>query len=177
MKLISSEERNRLLSKVTRDAFHLELRDTYHVPHEEDPYTAWLRGEPDDQAWMRPWLDMIRTLTGKGRTVRRVRVVTEPLTDYIRFEHEGTHDNTAAGEDIRWLPRHHLPAGLKMPLGGADWWLCDDEYLAVGHFDADGRVLGSEIVTDPETVAECVRVRDELWALAIPHEAYTPRFS
>ncbi|PSK96589.1 hypothetical protein CLV63_111184 [Murinocardiopsis flavida] len=175
MELISGHERNALLGGIQRDAFHLELRDTYHVDQEEDPYTAWLRGEPDDQAWMAPWLAMIRRLSRSGRAVRRVRVVTEPVSDYIRFEYEGTPDNLAAGEDIRWLPRHDVPEALAMPVGGRDWWLLDDATLAVGHFDVDGRVLGSEIVTDAATVAECVRVRELLWSVAIPHDAYTPR--
>ncbi|WP_370626736.1 DUF6879 family protein [Streptomyces sp. NBRC 110035] len=38
----------------------------------------------------------------------------------------------------------------------------------------DGRVPGSEIVEDPDTVAECVRLRDLLWADAIPHPEYKP---
>ncbi|GAB3440126.1 hypothetical protein GCM10027570_05310 [Streptomonospora sediminis] len=175
MDLISPEQRNKLFETFESDAFHLELRDTYHVSGEEDPFTAWLDGVPDDQAWLQPWLDLMRSATALGRTVRRVRVVTEPVSDYIRFEHEGTADNIAAGEDIRWLPRHHLPEGLALPAGGRDWWLFDDRLLAVGHFDAHGRVLGSELVTDPQTAAECVRVRDELWALAIPHDTYAPR--
>ncbi|TQN27821.1 hypothetical protein FHX37_4551 [Haloactinospora alba] len=175
MDLISSEQRNNLFETFESDAFHLELRDSYHVSGENGPFTAWLNGTPDDQAWLQPWLDLMRSATDGGRRVRRVRVVTEPISDYIRFEHEGTRENQEAGEDIRWLPRHQLPAGFAAPVGGNDWWLFDDRILAVGHFDEHGRVLGSEIITDPATVAECVRVRDEVWALAIPHNAYTPR--
>ncbi|WP_329813967.1 DUF6879 family protein [Streptomyces sp. JV185] len=46
--------------------------------------------------------------------------------------------------------------------------------LAVGHFDAEGRVLGSEITEDRDTVAECVKVRDLLWSVAVPHTEYKP---
>lgn len=59
-------------------------------------------------------------------------------------------------------------------MAGNDWWLFDDRLLAVGHFDPDGRVLGSELVADPRVVAECVRVRDQLWSRAIPHPEYKP---
>ena len=52
------------------------------------------------------------------------------------------------------------------------WWLFDSRLLAVGHFDSEGRVLGSEIIEDPDAVAECVRLRDLLWAVAIPHADY-----
>ncbi|GAA2117084.1 hypothetical protein GCM10009802_17920 [Streptomyces synnematoformans] len=104
--------------------------------------------------------------------MRRVRVVTEPHSQYIGWEHSLTGLNMEAGEDIRWLPRHRLPEGITFPVSGNDWWLFDDRLLAVGHFDADGRVLGSELIEAPGIVAECVRVRDQLWPLALAHSEY-----
>ncbi|MFE3559567.1 DUF6879 family protein [Streptomyces sp. NPDC059193] len=172
MELISSAERNRLFGTFEQDAFHLELRDDYTVPNEESPFTRWLSGELDDLGWFEPWAREMRRVTEDGRTVRRVRVVTEPHSPYIRWEHSLTDGNQQAGEDIRWLPRHRLPAGLVLPMAGNDWWLFDDHLLAVGHFDDQGRVLGSALIEEPEAVAECVRVRDLLWAIAIPHAEY-----
>jgi len=107
-------------------------------------------------------------------TVRRVRVVTEPLSQYIRWEHAVTRLNQEAGEDIRWLPRHLVPQDIQFPVDGRDFWLFDDQVVTVGHFDENGRVLGSELVTDPAAVAACASVRDALWPLAIPHRAYQP---
>ncbi|MFC8520132.1 DUF6879 family protein [Streptomyces sp. NPDC057257] len=174
MELISSAERNRLFESFTKDAFHLELRDDYSVPAEDGPYESWLRGEPVDYTYMAPWRQLIQHVTGAGKTVRRLRVVTEPHTPYIQWEHAATVHNEEAGEDIRWLPRHFLPDEVVFPLGGNDWWLFDDRLLAVGHFDADGRVLGSELIEAPQVVAECVRLRDLLWSLATPHREYKP---
>ncbi|MCP9958452.1 MULTISPECIES: DUF6879 family protein [Streptomyces] len=173
MELISSAERNRLFESFAQDAFHLELRDDYSVPDEDGPYASWLRGEVDN-SYMEPWTRMVRKVTGEGKTVRRVRVVTEPHSTYIRWEHATTPINEEAGESIRWVPRHRLPGGLHFPVDGNDWWLFDDSILAVGHFDEHGRVLGSELIEAPEIVAECVRVRDLLWAYATPHGEYTP---
>lgn len=174
MELISSAERNQLFESFTYDAFHLELRDDYSVPDEVSPYTSWLRGERADYSYMEPWTQLMRRVTGKGRSVRRVRVITEPHSSYIRWEYATTALNEEAGEEIRWLPRHRLPTGLTLPVGGNDWWLYDSRLLAVGHFDDDGRVLGSEIIDDPGTVTQCVLLRDLLWAVAIPHPDYKP---
>ncbi|MDN3029395.1 DUF6879 family protein [Streptomyces sp. S.PB5] len=174
MELISSAQRNRLFETFTADAFHLELRDDYSVPDEDGPYESWRRGEPVDYAYMEPWTQLIKRVTAEGRTVRRVRVVTEPHSPYIQWEYAATARNEEAGEQIRWVPRHLLPGKLVFPVGGNDWWLLDDRLLAVGHFDGDGRVLGSELVEMPDVVAECVRVRDLLWDLAIPHREYKP---
>ncbi|MGK5549490.1 DUF6879 family protein [Streptomyces sp. URMC 127] len=174
MDLITPAQRDELFRSLERDAFHLELRDHYGSPVEETPYARWQRGEPDDYVWLEPWTTLMKGVTGAGKTVRRVRVVTEPHSRYVGWEHSLTRLNLEMGEDIRWLPRHRLPNGITFPVGGNDWWLFDDRLLAVGHFDTDGRVLGSELIEDPETVAECRRVRDVLWSVAIPHCEYKP---
>jgi hypothetical protein len=172
--LISSAQRDELFNSFELDAFHLELRDDYGSPVEDTPYARWQRGEPDDYAWLDPWMSLMQAVTSKGRSVRRVRVITEPHSQYVTWEHSLTRLNIAAGEDIRWLPRHSLSASVSFPVGGNDWWLFDDRLLAVGHFDDDGRVLGSEIIEDAGTVAECIRIRDLLWEVALPHAEYKP---
>lgn len=174
MDLITPAQRDELFRSFERDAFHLELRDDYGSPVEDTPYARWQRGEPDDYVWLDPWMTLMKRVTSEGKTVRRVRVITEPHSEYVGWEHSLTHLNLEVGEDIRWLPRHRLPEDVAFPAGGSDWWLYDDRLLAVGHFDPEGRVLGSEIVEDPDTVAACIRVRDLLWADAIPHAEYKP---
>ncbi|MEV4502446.1 DUF6879 family protein [Streptomyces klenkii] len=174
MDLITSAERDKLFENFERDAFHLELRDDYGSPVEDTPYTRWQRGEPDDFAWLDPWMTLMKRVTGEGKAVRRVRVISEPHSQYVRWEHSLTRLNIEAGEEIRWLPRHQVPDSLAFPVSGNDWWLYDDRFLAVGHFSEDGRVLGSELIDDPATVAECVKVRDALWSVAIPHGEYKP---
>lgn len=42
--------------------------------------------------------------SGRGVVMRRLRVVSEPVRDYVRYEYDGTFTNVAAGEDVRWLP-------------------------------------------------------------------------
>jgi uncharacterized protein DUF6879 len=174
VELMTPDQRDELLGTFRRDAFHLELKDSYGAEYEDAPITRWLRGEPDDYTWLQPWLERVRQASRAGKTVRRVRVVSEPLTDYIRWEHSVTRLNQESGEDIRWLPRHLLPEGLTLPVGGNDWWLFDDELVTVGHFHDDGRIKGSELITDAGTVAECIAIRDRLWSLATPHNKYEP---
>ncbi|MCQ8769142.1 DUF6879 family protein [Streptomyces telluris] len=174
MNLITPAQRDELFRSLERDAFHLELKDHYGSPVEDTPYARWQKGEPDDYAWLEPWTTLMKGVTGAGRRVRRVRVVTEPHSRYVGWEHSLTRLNLEMGEDIRWLPRSRLPEGITFPVDGNDWWLFDDRLLAVGHFDESGRVLGSELIEDAETVAECIRVRDLLWSVAVPHREYKP---
>jgi hypothetical protein len=176
MELLTADQRDALFDTFQRDAFHLELRDSYAVGSEDDSYQRWKRGEPPDPADRdRPWLQRIKRITQRGRTIRRVRVIMEPISEYIHFEYDSTPENLAAGEDIRWLPRRLVPAGVVFPLEGRDWWLFDDSLVAVGEFDDYGRPLGSRVSTDPVLLSQCISVRDRLWLSAIPHTDYQPR--
>jgi hypothetical protein len=90
------------------------MRDAYTPA---DPwFQAWLVGDWQEfeRRLARPWLDLIREVTGRGVKVRRARVISEPVTDYIRFEHATASSNVAAGEDVRRLPRH-LATGPLLP--------------------------------------------------------------
>ncbi len=174
MELISSAKRNQLIEACEHDSFHLELRDDYSVPDESGPFEHWLSSKPVDYSFMEPWTEMVRRLTGEGKTIQRIRVVTEPHTPYIRWEHATTALNVEAGEEIRWLPRRLVPDELAFPFGGKDWWLIDGRLLAVGHIDATGRVLGHEVIEERQVVATAAALRDHLWSAAAPHHEYQP---
>ena len=96
-----------LLGACTRSAVHLELRDTY-APTPR--FEAWKRGERidwDDRApWWHPYDQLIADTVARGVVIRRARIVSEPVSEYIRWEHYVTHANVTAGEQVRWLPRH-----------------------------------------------------------------------
>ncbi|MEV4513815.1 DUF6879 family protein [Dactylosporangium sp. NPDC049525] len=162
-----------LLRTCERTALHLETRDQYD---RTDPmFTAWQAGHRDDPAdrdsWWRPWCDLIAETTGRGVAVRRARIVSEPVSEYIQFEYDGTFTNVAAGEDIRWLPRRQA---TDIALPGNDFWLFDDTLVRVGHFDGDGRSTGHEMTTDPGVVKVCASAFDAVWERAVPHGQYRP---
>src|SRR5215472_2177660 len=88
-----------LLRACTSSAVHLEMRDGY-TP--DDPwFLAWLAGDRQEfeRRLTRSWLGLIREVTSRGVQVRRARVVSEPASGYIRFEHATTGSNVAAGEE------------------------------------------------------------------------------
>ena len=165
-----------LLAACTRSAVHLEMRDAYAVTNEEQQFEAWRNGfrhDPADQAsWWRPWLDLIQEATGRGVVVRRARIVSEPVTEYIRFEHSGTFTNVAAGEQVRWLPRRRA-SGIALP--GNDFWLFDNQLIRWNHFTGDGVSAGQEISDDPAAAKLCADAFEEVWARAIPHDLYEIR--
>jgi len=146
---LAGEDFNRLFSTYVHTAFRLETRDHYAVTDEAEAFRKFLAGEPYELDWHRTWLAGIRSITGSGRRMQRVRLVSEPPTDYQRFELAVTPTNLAAGEDIRVLPRSRA-AGLDLP--AYDFWLFDDTRLGIMHFDDDGLFQGIEMIEDPTTM-------------------------
>lgn len=169
MELRSNDSWFELLESARRSTFHLEVRDTYLEPEESEPLRRFLAGEPEPQNGYdkSDWVELVETLTGRGVTMGRVRIVTEPHSDYQRWLLSVTGSSVAAGEDIRYVARHL--AG-ELPLD--DWWLFDDERVAFNVVDADGKPAGAAITTDPGLVAYCRGVRQRLWELAVPFGEY-----
>jgi Family of unknown function (DUF6879) len=156
----------------SRHAFHLELRDSYRVEEEDIPFARWLRGEPDDYAWRRGWLSFTREVTATGTKIERVRVVTEPISDYTRWVLSVDPQNIEAGEEIRYLPRR-LASGIDFP--AEDYWLFDGDELVLSLFKPDGRSGGFAIQDDPVLVAQHREVRDAVWSRAIPYAEYVSK--
>lgn len=158
-----------------RSAVHLEMRDGYM---RSDPrFIAWQNGvrnaaEDSDPA-LRPWLTLIAELVGRGVEVRRARIVSEPVSDYVAFEHHVTAANVAAGERVRWLPRRQA-SDIALP--GNDFWLLDGHVAVFHHFDGDGELAPEDetFMDDATTVKLCCSAFEAVWERAVPHEQYRP---
>jgi hypothetical protein len=153
-------------------AWHLELRDSYHVEQEEVPISKWLRDEPDDFAWLAEWLSFVRGVTSDGGHVERLRVVSEPHTTYTRWSLAHTHLNVEAGEDVRYLPRH-LAKDIEFP--AEDCWLFDDDRLVLSLFKPDGRSGGYARENDAALTLQYRAVRESAWPRAISYAQYVSR--
>lgn len=162
------------LARARHSAVHLEMRDHYML---DDPgFAAWQQGLrldlADRDSWWGPWHDHVRDVTARGVVVRRARIVSEPVHDYIRYEHDLTPGNIAAGEQVRWLPRRQA-SGIALP--GNDFWLFDQELALFHYFTGTGQLADREHTGDPARVKLCAEAFEAVWAHAIPHEQYEIR--
>lgn len=156
-----------LLLAAQRRALHMELRDNYA---RSARFLAWQSGEPhgrndaDDE-----WMDLLAPLVAQGGDVRRLRIVSEPLSEYVRYEHAVTPvANLAAGEVVRWLARAGA-SDLRFP--GNDFWLIDD-YLLFNLQSGDGDWLGVQPNEDPKVIEFCAESFEAAWLRAIDHSDY-----
>jgi uncharacterized protein DUF6879 len=154
----------------TRTALKLELRDVYMA---DDPgYLAWLSGDADGAvASYANWTRTARAAVSRGVSMRRVRVVSTPVTQYIAFEHAITNQvNISAGEVVRWLPRQHASA---LCLPGNDVWVFDDRVAQFYHFSGDGAYLGDEVTETLAVVRQCAGAFLAAWEHAFDHYEFT----
>ncbi|MGW6457061.1 DUF6879 family protein [Streptomyces sp. NPDC055078] len=161
------------LAKARQSAVHLEMRDSY-TP--DDPeFIGWQQGRrysPDSLPdWWWPWHETVSETVARDVVVRRARIVSEPVTDYIRYEYDLTFANVAAGEQVSWLPRRRA-SDIALP--GNDFWLFDDTTVIFNHVNGRGDPTDKEISTDPVVLKLCGADFQAVWDRAIPHGEYNP---
>ncbi|MFR9726733.1 DUF6879 family protein [Streptomyces sp. MS19] len=161
------------LADCRRSAVHLEMRDAYAIAAEAEEFAAWRAGEDvsrlDPGGRRREWLDTVRAATGRGVVFRRARIVSVPVSAYIRFEHAGTQLNIEAGEDVRWLPRRRA-SDIALP--GNDFWLFDGTAVRFNHFTGDGASGGPEVTDSPAVVDLCATAFETVWERALLHTEF-----
>jgi hypothetical protein len=162
-----------LLDGARYTAVHLEMRDAYGVSDEAEDFALWKAtgerdADPGSRYWA-PWVDLIRGAVERGVCIRRARIVSEPVSDYIRYEHAGTPVNLSAGEQVRWLARRRVS---DVPLPGNDFWLIDSALVRWNHFSGEGASCGGEMSDDPAAAGLCSRAFEAVWARAVPHEEF-----
>lgn len=162
-----------LLAGCRHSAVHLEMRDLYAISKEDEEFAAWQRGQRVDWAdrgsWWSPFHQVVCDAVSRGVAVRRARIVSEPVTEYIRWEHYVTSGNVEAGEQVRWLPRRQASA---LALPGNDFWVFDGSLVRLHHFSGDGDLVEHEITDDQAVLSLCAESFERVWARAVPHTEY-----
>jgi hypothetical protein len=168
---LNEAEFDRLLRTFDKSSDHLEMRDAYGTEIELPYMAKWVAQEPDDLSWLDDWCATLRSHVAAGKSIRRARVVSEPLSDYQRWSFSIAGPMVDAGEDIRWAPRS-LVSSLALP--GNDFYLFDDRLVVFLLYTGNGLNAGMETSTDPADVNLCRSAFDAVWKLAIPHRDYDP---
>jgi hypothetical protein len=139
--------------KAQRSVFRLETLQHYAGDPNFDRYQAGEAWQDTDSK--RHWVDLVRRRVNQGVVMQRVHVVTEPWSDYVRFELTWSYPpNIAAGEDIRIIT-----APTAWP--GPDFWLFDDRQVWLMHYDANGVLVQVEDVSASETTVRACQVRKQ----------------
>ena len=129
---------------------------------------AFRRGEevclPNDHAW----LQRVGQHTRVGKRMQRVRLISHPLSDYLRFELSMYPQCIEAGEDVRVADLGEHPELLNFP----DYWLFDDSTAIMLRYDGAGRFLDTDEMID---CTPYLRLRDLALSRSMELSEYTAR--
>lgn len=167
MESISLQRRRELLD-ATRDLVKVELRDNYGMDGKN--LRAWLSGDlAAVEASYAGWAESMAAMTARGETFRRVRVVSEPLSDYQQMAVRFSGLAVDAGEQLRWLPRRLVSA---VPLPGNDAFVMDGAAAMFNVLNGNNDKPQPQYSRDPEVVKFCINAFETAWELATPHHEY-----
>ncbi|MGW6279981.1 DUF6879 family protein [Kribbella sp. NPDC055071] len=168
---LTYEQFQGIVASAQRSVVHLETRDSYGTATEIPHIARWEAGEVDDLEWLQPWCATVRQHVSAGHSVRRAKVVSEPLSQYQRWAAGVIEPMVEAGEDIRWVPRR-LVSSIAFP--GNDCYVIDDELVIFLHYAGSGLNTSLETSTEPGDIELCRTAFEAVWELAIPHREYKP---
>src|SRR5688572_18900865 len=117
MPLLTGSDFRQLFHSFEHTAFRLEVRESYYDTQQLEQFVA---GGPVDISYMDTWLAQIVKLRVAGKRIERVRVVSQPHSDYTRYGLWLCRYSLQAGEDIRYLERSQATG-----LADHDYWLFD----------------------------------------------------
>lgn len=145
---LTPEEWGTYFHTFERSAWRLEVQPTYNMPNEQPSLALFRAGEPKPAGHNSKWHETVRNNVAEGRTIGRVRVVRQPLTEYQRYQLAwGIPGNIEAGEDIRILD---LSKTGDLGLPEQDWWLFDNSRVVHLNFRPDGTIIDRELIDAPD---------------------------
>ncbi|AZQ35865.1 hypothetical protein EJ357_22225 [Streptomyces cyaneochromogenes] len=148
--LLDGDLWRRTFDAYEREAWRFESQPAYTMPREAENVARFLRGEPKPADHNARWHERVRGFVASGRTIGRVRIVRQPLTEYQRYQFAwGIPGNIEAGEDIRILDVTQDDYGL--PLSGTDWWMFDASRIVHLNYRPDGTQINRELLTGDVT--------------------------
>ncbi|WP_326555108.1 DUF6879 family protein [Micromonospora sp. NBC_01813] len=173
---MDDDEFNQLFRDFRYTAYRLETLQRYDVSYEQDEFARFLAGETRGEfPGIAAWCDTVRAAVSAGKRMHRVHVVTEPLSDYVRFECGWAYEHTVdAGEDVRLIAVSAADA-WPAALPHYDYWLFDSSQLVAMYYDEEGRFVSGELISDPAKIVQANVWRDAAVSASMPYRIYAER--
>jgi Family of unknown function (DUF6879) len=162
-------------------AIRLETLPAYTVRGEAGFIQAWRDRKPRPERSVRndEYLREVAADVLAGRERHRIRVVDEPLSEYIRWELAGLAENAVAGEETRIAVRAGGSEKAARDLAGiSDFWFFDqgteDERAVLLYYDGNGEFESAYLATAVDH-AWCRRMLARALRHAVPLSEFTAK--
>lgn len=164
---LDGDEWSRRFTEIEQEAWRLETLPQYLVPQEAEEFAAFREGRPLPPYTASSYTERVSRQRAEGKYHGRVHIVTQPLSDYLRFEFRYYAVHVRAGDDIRILDVTNRPNPLE---GVQDFWMFDRTEVVLMNYEDDGRQINREVLKgDVSPFIECQRIAV---AESVPFEEY-----
>jgi len=152
----------------SKSAFRLETFPEYRVGGADaELYNKFSQGEPWQGPIFEDWARLIASHTTAGREFVVARVLSEPLSNYLRFEIEwGYCYFSTVGQDTRIILPSRLDT-LFLPSATFDYWMFDDNKVVFMEYGSDGSYKGARYVQNHDSITEFVTLKGRALAASI----------
>lgn len=156
--------------------FRMERLPLYDVPSQNADREAFLRGVEPDWTRKQAWLDELAENRRRGMISRRVRILSDPLSDDEAMSCHYGLPYIGRDQDIRVLHRgeHQWPEVLDH-----DYWIIEPaaggtHVLRMVYSDG-GAFLGAEPIVGDDAQRPYLLERDLTWQVAEPFDTWWAR--
>lgn len=133
------------LQSAGQSLFRFESLQEYNVEGEKKEFEEYLRtGKIDlESDSFKEWCAFIEKNKEQGAEMRRVRLVTFPLTHYTQYELYFHQKAVEHGDDIKIIDEKNFK---KIGIRVGDYWLIDKRIALLMNYGNNGEYLGFEVI-------------------------------
>lgn len=151
-----------LMETFESQMFRLERLPRYQVEEEKAEVEYFFENGTVPETLNKEWhADVSKAVKGKNRTIKRLRLLSEDLSDYEKFEIAAYQGNLKAGEQISVAKRDEYPTA-------PDFWAFDESYVSIMHYSEDGAFIEADIHEPSEEELEMIRYWKQVYETAEP---------
>lgn len=160
-------------NKAQKNIFRLEAIPEYNVPEDLVLFNKWKQSKLESDKAFLKWLEGLNKTKERGVKMQRVRIVSLPFSDYIKYEIDFWKHSTKQGENILFLEaKRYEHIKQKFNFEPKDFWIFDDKILIIFHYDEKGDFVKEKLIPDKETIKKYVELKRELLDHAIPMDEF-----
>lgn len=141
-----------------KTAFRLEALPQYLVENERLAFDTFKASGKLPDFLNSDWADLVEKNTKAGKTMQRLRLLSDELSEYEKFETQ-VYPGLSAGEVIRVNLRSKYIEEYKY-----DFWLFDDRWIAEVMYESDGTFIRFDLREATATELEYARYWQEVFA-------------
>jgi len=134
------------LNSAKTSLFRFESLQEYNVDNDS--------GSDDE---MKEWWDFVSTKVANGVIMQRVRLITEPLTNYTKKELEIHKKSVKFGDDIAIIKENVFEL---LNIDREDFWLINDKICLIMKYSDNGEYKGFEI--EDKNIDRFISIKNKL---------------